>query len=88
MAPGILGKVKKTGDGIQASPGHPGDFFQPPPQKKCIVNHFYAFNPCVSPLFDCVEIVLIFVIIQIGLIFCIRLYRTVNKTLFLGFLVN
>ena len=33
MAPGIVGKVKKTGDGIQASPGHPGDFFQPPPKK-------------------------------------------------------
>ena len=22
---------KKNGDGIQASPGHPRDFFQPPP---------------------------------------------------------
>ena len=47
----------------------PGIFFNPPP--KCIVNHFYAFNPCVSPLFDCVEIVLLFDITQIGLIFCL-----------------
>ena len=63
MAPGIVGKVKKPGMVSR----HPLAIPRiPPPQKKkkCIVNHFYAFNPCVSPLFDCVEI---------NVIFCIRL---------------
>ena len=69
---GNCGQSEKTRMVSRHPLATPGIFFNPPP--KCIVNHFYAFNPCVSPLFDCVAIVLIFCIIQIGLIFCVRLY--------------
>ena len=80
----IYEKCENPGDGIQASPGHPGDFLQLPPPEI----HAAPFICCSHTKIDCFDMWLIFGVAEMWLIFCVRLrwdHRLQIQNLFMAF---
>ena len=65
----IYEKCENPGDGIQASPGHPGIFYNFPPPEI----HAAPFICCSHTKIDCFDMWLIFGVAEMWLIFCVRL---------------